>query len=71
MLVVVLHPGVSSSITSICNITLSSGVWAINYRIAFTATANSSTTSEFVMALFTANKGLDTNTRISYNVASP
>ena len=62
---------INNTITSITNITLSVGVWALNYRIAVTATATSSTTTSFIIALSTTNNLLDANTRISYNCNSP
>ena len=62
---------INNTITSIANITLSVGVWALNYRVAVTATASSSTTTSFIIALSTTNNLLDANTRISYNCNSP
>ena len=63
--------GVNNAITNIATITLSVGVWAINYRVALICGVSSSTTSSFIIALSTANNHLNTNTRISYNVNSP
>ena len=62
---------ISSSTASLCNITLSVGVWSFNCRILLLATTNLSTTSAYVLALSFANKTLDANTRISHNVSSP
>ena len=62
-----LTTGVSGTITNIATVTLTPGVWLLNYRVAMRCTATTATLTSFVMALSTTNTALDANTRISEN----
>ena len=62
-----LTTGVSGTITNIATITLSAGVWLLNYKVTLRCTATTATLTSFVMALSTTNAVLDTSTRISNN----
>ena len=64
-----LTTGVSGTITNIATISLTAGIWLINYRVALRCTATTATLISFVMALSTANNVLDANTRISVNAS--
>ena len=62
-----LTTGVSGTITNIATVTLTAGVWLINYRVAMRCTATTGTLTSFVMALSTTNVVLDATTRLSDN----
>ena len=62
-----LTTGVSGTITNIATISLTAGVWLINYRVVMRCTATTATLTSFVMALSTTNAVLDANSRLSNN----
>lgn len=64
-----LTTGVSGTITNIATVSLTPGVWVLNYRVAMRCTATTATLTSFVMALSTTSTALDANTRLSDNAS--
>jgi len=64
-----LTTGVSGTITNIATLSLTPGIYLLNYRVAMRFTATTATLTSFVMSLSTTNVVLDANTRISDNAS--
>ena len=64
-----LTTGVSGTITNIATLSLTPGIYLLNYRVAMRCTATTATLTSFVMSLSTTNVVLDANTRISDNAS--
>ena len=61
--------GVSGTITNIATISLTPGVYLLNYKLAMRCTATTATLTSFVMALSTTSTALDANTRLCENAS--
>jgi hypothetical protein len=64
-----LTTGVSGTITNIATLSLTPGIYLLNYKVAMRCTATTATLTSFVMSLSTTNVVLDANTRISDNAS--
>jgi hypothetical protein len=62
-----LTTAISGTVTNIATVSLTPGIYLLNFRVGLQCTATTATLTTFVMALSTSAVGLDTNTRLCEN----